>query len=109
METLIQNGLYSRKLFQVAWELLKPGGELVYSTCTLNPYENEMVVDWALSQLGAILVNLPTEIGFYGSPGIYSSLYNTLSRNDCYKMRRFDPILDNRDDTVGFFIAKFVK
>ena len=29
---------------------LKPGGELVYSTCTFSPEENEEVVDWALNK-----------------------------------------------------------
>ena len=31
-----------------AWRLLKSGGTLVYSTCTMAPEENEVVVDWLL-------------------------------------------------------------
>ena len=31
-----------------AWRLLKPGGTLVYSTCTMAPEENEVVVNWLL-------------------------------------------------------------
>ncbi|NXR06755.1 NOP2 methyltransferase, partial [Semnornis frantzii] len=37
-----------RKLFTVAVQLLKPGGVLVYSTCTITLSENEEQVAWAL-------------------------------------------------------------
>ncbi|XP_067147872.1 tRNA (cytosine(72)-C(5))-methyltransferase NSUN6 isoform X3 [Apteryx mantelli] len=37
-----------RKLFTVAVKLLKPGGVLVYSTCTITLSENEEQVAWAL-------------------------------------------------------------
>ncbi|MDD5073265.1 MAG: RsmB/NOP family class I SAM-dependent RNA methyltransferase [Candidatus Omnitrophica bacterium] len=41
---------------------LKPGGELVYSTCTFSPEENEEVVDWVLNKferLHAVPVDIP--------------------------------------------------
>ncbi len=39
-----------------AWRLLKPGGLFVYSTCTMAPEENEIVVDYLLRrQPGASL------------------------------------------------------
>ncbi|KAL8165101.1 UNVERIFIED_CONTAM: putative methyltransferase nsun6 [Gekko kuhli] len=37
-----------RKLFRVAVQLLKPGGTLIYSTCTITLSENEEQVAWAL-------------------------------------------------------------
>ena len=37
-----------KHLILEAWRLLKPGGTLVYSTCTMAPEENEAVVDWLL-------------------------------------------------------------
>jgi methyltransferase NSUN6 len=44
----------------VAVELLKPGGTLVFSTCTMNPEENERNVAWALANLPEIeLVDIP--------------------------------------------------
>lgn len=33
----VQTARYQRKLLQVAVQLLKPGGKLVFSTCTINP------------------------------------------------------------------------
>ncbi len=50
-----------KRLILEAWRLLKPGGTLVYSTCTMAPEENEAVVDWLLRrQPDARLV--PTDI-----------------------------------------------
>lgn len=43
-----------RKLLVQAWKLLRPGGTLVYSTCTMAPEENEMVIDYALRRLDAV-------------------------------------------------------
>lgn len=37
-----------KKLIVQAWTLLKPGGTLVYSTCTMAPEENEAVVQYLL-------------------------------------------------------------
>lgn len=37
-------------LFTSAVKALRPGGVLVYSTCTLAPEENEMMVEWALAK-----------------------------------------------------------
>ena len=37
LELLLQTAEYQRKLLDVAVQLLKPGGVLVYSTCSINP------------------------------------------------------------------------
>ncbi|WP_252145104.1 16S rRNA (cytosine(1407)-C(5))-methyltransferase RsmF [Yokenella regensburgei] len=39
-----------RELIDSAFHALRPGGTLVYSTCTLNRDENEAVVAWLLAQ-----------------------------------------------------------
>ncbi|MDL2307025.1 RsmB/NOP family class I SAM-dependent RNA methyltransferase [Desulfovibrio sp. OttesenSCG-928-C06] len=42
-----------RMLLREAFRLLRPGGCLTYSTCTVNMQENEEQVRWALSELDA--------------------------------------------------------
>ena len=42
-----------RKILMDVWDALKPGGILVYSTCTFNEMENEDNVRWIIDCLGA--------------------------------------------------------
>lgn len=42
-----------RDILANAWAALKPGGHLIYSTCTFNRSENEDNIDWLVSELGA--------------------------------------------------------
>lgn len=39
-----------KKLFYSAFHTLKPGGTMVYSTCTFAPEENEGILDWAIQK-----------------------------------------------------------
>ncbi|MCX7877229.1 MAG: 16S rRNA (cytosine(967)-C(5))-methyltransferase RsmB [Ignavibacteria bacterium] len=43
-EDILQLGEYQKKLLQKAGEYVKPGGVVVYSTCTTEPEENQEVV-----------------------------------------------------------------
>ncbi|MFW5924095.1 MAG: RsmB/NOP family class I SAM-dependent RNA methyltransferase [archaeon] len=78
----------------------KPGGTVVYSTCTFAPEENEAVVD-AVVRDGEATVD-PFEVPLDHSPGLtewngesyVSSLEDT---------KRFYP---HQNDTGGFYIAK---
>ncbi len=52
-----------KRLLSQSWQLLKPGGRLVYSTCTLAPEENEAVIDWFLRRNpDAAILALPVPI-----------------------------------------------
>jgi tRNA (cytosine49-C5)-methyltransferase len=42
-----------RGLLLNAFRLLKPGGTLIYATCSFAPEENEAVVDWFLRKVGS--------------------------------------------------------
>lgn len=80
-----------KKLLTSAYKALKQGGELVYSTCTINKHENEEVVDFGINQLGLKLVNIDLEI------------------KDAIKIKgKAIKILPSKT-YEGFFIAKFIK
>lgn len=50
-----------REIIADIWPCLKPGGYLVYSTCTFNAHENEENVNWIAERLGADFVNVHTK------------------------------------------------
>ena len=52
-----------RRIVADVWEALRPGGYLVYSTCTFNRLENEENVAWICSRLGATLCPVPVDSG----------------------------------------------
>jgi 16S rRNA (cytosine967-C5)-methyltransferase len=41
-----------RNLLRAAAELVRPGGLLVYSTCSIEPEENDAQIDWLLAEQG---------------------------------------------------------
>ena len=49
----IKLGALQLELFTAALHALKPGGTLVYSTCTLNPAENDDIIEKALERAHA--------------------------------------------------------
>ena len=43
------------RLLAVAMERVRPGGVVVYSTCSIEPEENAEVVRWALSEVAGLV------------------------------------------------------
>lgn len=41
------------------WDCLKPGGLLIYSTCTFNIEEDELMVEYICNELGATALDIP--------------------------------------------------
>lgn len=92
-----------KKIILRGFDLLKEEGEMLYSTCTYNPEENESVVSFLLQNRDAIL--LPLDAGFDSEPGILEwrdEKYDTELR----KAARFYP---HRINSVGFFMARIGK
>ncbi|CAO3688873.1 unnamed protein product [Umbelopsis vinacea] len=94
--------MYQKRLMSQAVRLLKAGGTMVYSTCTLNPYENEAVVAYCLEKHPNM--ELVTPDVKLGEPGLEG--YG-LTASQCAQVQRFDPVTN--PETVGFFIAKLCK
>ena len=52
-----------KQLILSAYDSLKPGGTLVYSTCTINASENELVVNYLLKRRPADICNIDIDVG----------------------------------------------
>lgn len=75
---------------------------MTYSTCTVNPDENEAMVHYILNHY-PVMTLCPIEFNI-GRPGLQGF---GLNEEQCHSIRRFDPT--DTDDTIGFFVAKFQK
>ncbi len=53
--------LLQRSIIEDIWPCLKPGGTLVYSTCTFNAHEDEENVQWIAETLGAEVIKLDVQ------------------------------------------------
>ena len=93
-----------KQLIVKAFDLLKEGGVMTYSTCTFAPEENEEVVGYLLSKREARIekIELP---GFRLSQGITE-----------WRKKEYPPEAENcariwpqHNDTGGFFIARIAK
>ncbi|AIF68764.1 nol1-nop2-sun family nucleolar protein III [Palaeococcus pacificus DY20341] len=88
------------QMVKVALENLKKGGILVYSTCSLEPEENEFVVQWILDNFNVEILPLR-----YGEPALTKPFGIELSE-EIAKARRFFP---DKHETSGFFVVKIKK
>jgi 16S rRNA (cytosine967-C5)-methyltransferase len=70
---------------------VRPGGVLVYSTCTISPLENERLIAAFLERHGEFSVDdLPSDLPVWDHPSVPG----------------FIQTLPHRDGTDGFFIAR---
>lgn len=51
----------SRRILSDVWETLKPGGILIYSTCTFNCQEDEETVKWLVEEYGCESVTVTAD------------------------------------------------
>jgi 16S rRNA C967 or C1407 C5-methylase (RsmB/RsmF family) len=88
------------------WKMLKNGGTMIYSTCSLSIRQNEENVAWFLKEYpNATLQKIPyfnIKAAKIKQQTIDENLQEQIQEN-CL---RFDPITSR---TSGFFVARFTK
>jgi len=89
-------------LLKNALRLVKPGGIVVYSTCTYAPEENELVVQTCLDVARLEKISIP---GLKECPGVTEWNGEPLD-NNLMHCARYYPHLN---DAGGFFVAKIIK
>ncbi len=92
-----------KELLKAAIKVLKKDGVLVYSTCSLEPEENELALNWLLKKFDNIFLE---ETGLrVGQPG-YTNVFGEELNPELSKTRRLWP---HKTGTEGFFVAKIRK
>lgn len=95
---IVNSANYQKAFLWTANTIVKKGGVITYSTCTLAPEENEKVIAYAVQELGLKLVEPDLKMGTHGE--------DTGDGLNLDAMRRFYPDIH---DTSGFFVAKLMK
>lgn len=101
LEGINRNAELQKRLLRSGFSMLKDNGTLVYSTCSLEPEENELVVDYCLRHFDVRLEKFKS----IGDPGL-THVFGKKLDNHIEFCRRFWP---HKTKTQGFFIAKFRK
>lgn len=93
-----------REILRDVWPSLKPGGLLVYSTCTLNALEDEENVAWIAEELGAEILPFDVEPGWgvVGNLLPVSSVKDTAKAEKLFSVAHFIPGFTRGE---GFFLA----
>lgn len=94
-----------KALLENAFNNLKDDGELVYSTCSVEPEENEGVVSWLLEKYANAKV-VPVKL-----PGLQTSKPIMEFGKEKYnpQVKHTLRIWPQDNDTEGFFVAKIIK
>ncbi len=99
IEDVKRNARRQRQMLTEAVKVTKDGGEIVYATCSLEPEENELNIDWAI---GALNVKVE-KIRCHGEKGL-TNVFGKELDSSIEKCRRIWP-----DQTQGFFVCKLRK
>lgn len=94
-----RNSKVQKEILAEAVKCLSPEGEIVYSTCSLEPEEDELNMDWAVKNLS---LNIE-EVDCIGAKGLTEVLGRKLD-SSVERSRRIWP-----GDTQGFFVCKLTK
>jgi 16S rRNA (cytosine967-C5)-methyltransferase len=99
-EDVARLAVVQENLLRAAVEMLRPGGMLVYCTCSLEPEEGPQRVE-ALLRSGAPVQRLPVEAGELGAPADWVTAGGDLRTLPCH--------LSEFDGVDGFYAARLVK
>jgi NOL1/NOP2/sun family putative RNA methylase len=93
-----------KALLESASKMLKEGGSIVYSTCSIDPEENEAVIDYAITHLN-LKVEKVSVPGLKYRQGLteYAGIKFSEQVKDCIRFYPFD------NQTEGFFVCKLKK
>tara|TARA_Y100000310_G_scaffold137432_1_gene136285 strand:+ start:5594 stop:6673 length:1080 start_codon:yes stop_codon:yes gene_type:complete len=96
-------GRIQKKLASEALKILKVGGEMIYSTCTLSPEEDEEVVDFLLNRFDIEIeeVKLPLKL--------HCGVCEFEGKQYDKKVEKACRLYPQDNDTDGFFLAKIKK
>ena len=94
-----RNAKLQKAILSEATDCLCDDGEMVYSTCSLEPEENEVNMDWAAKHLGLQI----EEVNCYGQKGL-TEVFGTRLDVSVERCRRIWP-----GETQGFFVCKLKK
>lgn len=94
-----------KSLLESAFKILKKSGVIVYSTCSLEPEENEEVIDWLLRKHKKAELE---EINVAGLKKSNPILDHREKRFD-KRISRCLRIWPQDNDSSGFFVARIVK
>lgn len=92
-----------KDLVMSAYSALKPGGVLVYSTCSFDPEEDEEVVDFLLSNTEAKMMPVSLELKSHPPFTEFEGKEFDSRVNYCLRIHPQD------NNSEGFFIAKIKK
>ncbi|NHZ71887.1 MAG: RNA methyltransferase [Aquificales bacterium] len=93
-------------ILRKAVQRCRPGGRIVYATCTFAPEENELIVDAMLQDYGDFIRLLPAEVPcFQTSPGLIEWQGQALHPDLHHALR----VWPHQNDTGGFFVAVMEK
>jgi NOL1/NOP2/sun family putative RNA methylase len=94
-----RNAALQREILTETVKRLEHDGEIIYSTCSLEPEENELNIDWAIKSLGMKV----EEVSCYGQEGLTEVFGKHLNRSVGNCVRIWP------GQTQGFFMCKLVK
>jgi NOL1/NOP2/sun family putative RNA methylase len=96
LQDVKRNAALQKAILTEAVSCLADNGEIVYSTCSLEPEENEMNMDWAIRHLNLEIVAVDCK----GEGGLTQVLGQSLDAS-IKKCKRIWP-----GETQGFFVCK---